>query len=540
MASDGVLTAGSNALVDALADAVGAAHVATDEATRDYFAHDIFSRGKARPGVVVAPANTEELVAVAKIAARTGAPLVPRGGGMSYTGGYQSDREDTILLDLTRMNRVLNIDPVNMTVTVEAGCTWMALNAALEDHKLRTPFWGPLSGVSSTIGGGVAQQNAFFGAGLHGTTSESVLAMKLVLADATVLDTAGVVAPVAAEDGPTGRTAFFRHYGPDLTGLFCGDAGALALKAEITLRLIPAPQAERWGSYEFDDAAGACAAASAIGRANLACEVFGFDPNLARLRMRRASLMSDAKTLAKVVQGQRNILGGLKEGARMVMAGREFLGDASYSLHVVVEGRTEAGVEAEFAIVNALAQEAGGRVTENTIPKVIRANPFTPLNNILGPDGERWVPVHGIVSHAQAQSCWAELDALFAARADVFEQHGVLTGYLITTLATTGVLIEPVFLWPEALEAVHEATVERDHLAKLPRHQPNPEATAVVADARKAVVEVFKRHQAAHFQIGRTYPYLESRDAPSRALLSALKAALDPDGRINPGALGLE
>ena len=528
MAHDIELHDTARSLVDELTGILGADHVLDGPEERAFYAHDIFSAGEQKPAVVVAPSSLDELTAVARVAAAAGASLVPRGGGMSYTGGYHATREDVVLLDMRRMDRVLDINPTDMTVTVEAGCTWRSLHQALASHGLRTPFWGPLSGISSTIGGGVAQLNAVFGSGLYGTTSDSVIAVTVVTSDGAVLRTGG-------RDRP-----FWRHYGPDLTGLFCGDAGALGVKAEITLRLIPTPEHERWASYEFDDVAAVCAAASDIARANLACEIIGFDPGLARVRMRRASMMADAKTLANVVSHQKSLLGGLKEGAKMVMAGRDFLGEAAYSLHVVVEGRTRAGVDAEFAILDQLAQKRGGRAVENSIPKALRANPFTPLNNILGPDGERWAPVHGIVAHSHAETCWREIDALFASMADEFERHGVTVGYLLSTLATTAFLIEPVFLWPEALEPIHEETVEPAHLAKMTRRPANPEATAVVATARAKVIEVFQRHGGTHFQIGRTYPYLASRDEAGGALLAAVKAALDPNGRMNPGALGLE
>jgi hypothetical protein len=170
---------------------------------------------------------------------------------------------------------------------------------------------------------------------------------------------------------------------------------------------------------------------------------------------------------------------------------------------------------------------------------VLRASPFTPLNNILGPDGERWVPVHGVVALSDAAPCQKAIAELFEGYRARFEAAGVYTGMMLTSLSTNAFLIEPVFFWPEAREAIHEATVEPGMLAKLQRHEANPAATALVAEARKGVIGVFQRFGAAHFQIGRTYPWLESRDPAAQALARALKAHLDPDGRLNPGGLGL-
>ncbi len=80
--------------------------------------------------------------------------------------------------------------------------------------------------------------------------------------------------------------------------------------------------------------------------------------------------------------------------------------------------------------------------------------------------------------------------------------------------------------------------MEPSHLALLPKGTPNPAAKAVVAEAKQRVIDVFASFGCAHYQIGRTYPYRESRDAASRALLDAIKHAVDPNAQFNPGVLG--
>ncbi len=517
-------------LVDRLVQALGPDYVRTDSAALALMGADIFAMGAA-PDVAAAPASTEEAARVVAIAAALGAPVYPRGGGMSYTGGYLADRPGGVVLDLRRLNRIVAISPADRYVTVEAGLSWAELLAALKPHGLRTPFWGPLSGLSSSIGGGLSQNNAFFGAGVHGPSADSVLSVTVVTAAGDVVRTGTA--------GADGAKPFFRHFGPDLTGLFLGDCGALGVKTEVTLRLMPRPEHEAWASFSFDNAAGWIAATAAAAREGVACELVGFDPNLARVRMRRASLLADAGALAKVIGAQKSLLEGLKEGAKVALAGRGFLDGADYSLHAVVEGRSRAGVEADLARVRAAVLAHGAKEVENTIPKVLRAQPFMPLNSILGPLGERWAPVHGIVAHSDAGAAFEALAAAFAARAEAFERHGVSAGYLTTVVGATGFLIEPVFYWPDGLYPVHEATVEPGYLAKLPRHADNPGAYAVVVEARTAVVDVFTRFGAAHFQVGRAYPLMGTRSPEAAGLLRALKAVLDPRSLMNPGALGL-
>jgi D-lactate dehydrogenase (cytochrome) len=512
------------ALLDTLRQTLGPNHVSADPVLRALMSQDIWARGGAA-ALVIAPGNAAECARAIAQATAAGCAVLPRGGGMSYTSGYVSDRAGAIVLDLRRMNRVLSVRPEDRTVTVEAGCTWADLDAALKPHGLRTPFWGPLSGIASTIGGGLSQHNAFFGAGLYGTTAESLVGLKVALADGSIIET-----------GAGG----YRFFGPDLAGLFLGDCGAFGVKLEATLRLIPRPAHEGWASYSFADRDSACAAMAAIGRDGLACELFGFDPDLARVRMKRAGLMADAGALLKVVGAQKSLLAGLKEGAKIALAGRDFLDEADYSLHVVVEGRSASRVGEDLAEITRMAQAAGGRSVENTIPKVVRAHPWTPLNTILGAEGERWAPVHGIVTMSRARGCWAAIDAVFAERAAAFAEHGVSTGFLTTTLSTNGFLIEPVFYWPDERFALHDATMEPEYLAKLPRHDANPAALGVVQEARAAVIDVFARFQAAHFQVGRAYPFLARATPEMRAVLSALKTSFDPRGLMNPGALGLD
>lgn len=525
-----IIPAHRNALITELKTILGEDSASDRLADIELMSQDIWALG-VNAAFIAAPSSVEELSRTVAAANRRGVALNPRGGGMSYTRGYIPDRENVGVLDLTRMNRIVEINEDDMYVTVEAGCTWDDLYRALKEKGLRTPFWGPLSGLTSTIGGGVSQNNAFFGGGLYGTTAESVLSVTVVLADGTILRT--------GTGGVKGGKPFFRYYGPDLTGLFCGDCGALGFKAEITLKLMPIPAHEDWASFAFTSRDACAEAMQAVMKDNIACEVFGFDPNLQRVRMKRASIAADVKTLGNVVKSQGSLLKGLKEGAKIALAGRGFVDDAAHTLHFVVEGQSAAAVADGMAKLKNLCEARQGKETENSIPKIIRANPFGPLNNILGPEGERWAPIHGIVAPSDGPAAWADIERAFDAMREELDGHDILTGFLITTLGATGYLIEPVFIWPEEIHLIHEHTVEADFLAKLPRHQSNPQATAVVEKARQAVLDVFTRYKAAHFQIGRTYPYKKNATSEAWAFLEKVKRAADPQGRINPGVLGL-
>ena len=195
-------------------DLVGDEGMLTSPSDRMVYECDAYTIEKLVPDVVVLPANRDEVVAVVKLCREYGVPFVPRGAGTSLAGGTVPVGGG-VMITLTRMNRILEIDAGNMTLRVEAGTTWRQVHDALAPLGLRTPFWGPLSGLASTVGGALSQNSTFFGAGIHGPSPDSVLALSVVLADGSILRT--------DHHRADGTFHAFRSYGPDLTGLFLGD-----------------------------------------------------------------------------------------------------------------------------------------------------------------------------------------------------------------------------------------------------------------------------------------------------------------------------
>jgi FAD/FMN-containing dehydrogenase len=495
----------------------------TDAAECAYYAQDVFT--KSYPALaVVRPRRTAELASAVKAITALGLTAIPRGGGMSYTSGYVPTHDHAVLIDMSAMNRIVDINDTDMTVTVEAGCTWAQLYEALQPRGLRTPFWGSLSGRYATLGGAASQNAVFWGCGTHGPATSSILSMDIVLADGSILKTG---------------TDFFRPYGPDLTGLFCADTGALGFKATITLRLMREAKAFRYASFSFATYPDIIAAMSEISRSGLASECFGFDPFLQAQRMKRDSLTKDARQLVNMMKAQGSIFGALKEGAKVAFAGRGFLDDVPYSMHVICEGRSEAAAEADLAEVRKICTAHQAQEIENTIPKIMRANPFGPVNNMVGPGGERWVPIHALLPHSKARTCVDDIARVYARHAAQIEAHQIGCGYLFATVGTTGFVVEPVFFWPDALEDMHRRSLEPDHLAKLPKLGSNPVARAVVEMLRSELLGIFSALGAAHLQIGKTYPYQASLDANAKRIIAALKNTVDPEHLVNPGSLGL-
>ena len=522
--------AAAPALIDELVRIAGAEFVLTDAASRDFSSQDIYS--SSFPVLAVArPGDSAEVAQIVACAAKAGAAVITRGGGMSYTGGYLATEPDSVLLDMRRLDRVVEINRQDMYVTVECGCTWKKLHDALEGSGLRTPYWGTLSGIKATVGGSLSQNSIFWGSGRYGSAVDSVLSLEVALADGAVLNTGA--------GAKLNGSPFFRHYGPDLTGLFCCDTGALGVKTRATLRLIPEYAARRGASFDFRAHEQLLQAMSEIARQDLAMECFAFDPYLQRQRMKRESVMGDVKALGGVLKASGSLLDAIKKGVKIAVAGRGFMDAARYSLHVMIEERCDAAAAAALAAVEKICRKHGGRRLENSIPTILRANPFTPLNNVLGPEGERWAPIHVLTPHSQAASMLGAVEEVLARRREVLTKHEIGVGFLFATVSTHCFVIEPVFFWPDETLAIHRDTVEPRVLKKLKRYEANPAARDAVAALRGELLRRFNEAGGVHLQIGKSYLYREGIEETAAATVAGVKRLLDPGNRVNPGSLGL-
>ncbi len=516
--------------VDTLRQIIGNDNVLTDAENLRFFSSDV--NREAEPArVVVQPANSQELSEAVRTAVKADLAVIPRGGGMSYTDGYIPKYPDSMIVDLRRINRIVEINTEDMFVTVEPGCTWKELFEALTQKGVRTPYFGPLSGMYATVGGALSQNSLFFGSGLYGSVADSVLGLRIVLVDGSEITTGSAATPY-------NPSPFFRGYGPDLTGLFLGDTGALGFKVEATLKLIPLPSDTQFASFAYDSFEGVCTAMSEVSRRGLAAECFGFDPYLQGQRLQRAGLVSDLKSLAGVARSGKNLVNGLTEAAKVAVAGRRYMDDVKYSMHVVVEGRNEQETSSRLTEIRSFATE-GGEEIKNSLPKVMRGTPFVAPNSMLGPDGERWVPIHGLVPHTRIIPMIQAVHDFFEANEDKIEKFGIEWGYLLSTCGHQAFLVEPMFFWKDARHPYHDRVLEENYLSKLKTFPENKAARAAVAEMRSGLATLFMENGAVHFQIGRTYRYKDGRDPETFKLLETIKNELDPSGRMNPGSLGL-
>ncbi len=231
----------------ALRAIVGDEHVTTSRAALLTHSFDATQR-QYLPEVVVHPGSTEEVAAIVRLAAEHRLPLLPRGAGSGFTGGALPVQGGIVVV-LTRMNRIVEIDSDNLVAVVEPGVVTARLQEAVERLGLFYPP-DPASKEFSTLGGNIAECAGGPRCVKYGVTRDYVLGLTVVTPTGDIIHTGG-------------RT-MKNVVGYDLTRLFVGSEGTLGIVTAIILRLLPKPAAKRTMLAMFAHIDGAAEAVSAI------------------------------------------------------------------------------------------------------------------------------------------------------------------------------------------------------------------------------------------------------------------------------------
>ncbi|GAA4817806.1 FAD-linked oxidase C-terminal domain-containing protein [Streptomyces ziwulingensis] len=223
--------------------------VLTDPDVTVSYARDMASFCPAgTPAAVVLPRTVEEVQHVMRTATALRVPVVPQGARTGLSGGANAD-DGWIVLSLTRMDRILEISPVDRIAVVEPGVVNAALSRAVDAHGLAYPP-DPSSWETCTIGGNIGTASGGLCCVKYGVTAEYVLGLDVVLADGRLMS--------------TGRRTAKGVAGYDLTRLFVGSEGSLGIVVRAVLALRPKPPEQLVLAAEFASARAACDAVCAI------------------------------------------------------------------------------------------------------------------------------------------------------------------------------------------------------------------------------------------------------------------------------------
>ncbi len=473
-------------------------------------------------GALLRPADADQVVALVRHARREGIALFPRGGGWSYTAGYAPRPGPAALVD-TALLQGIAIDAEAGTVTAGAGVTWGGLHAVLEERGLRAASFGPLSGFGATVGGGAAQNGGFFGAAGHGALGDGGIL------GGTMVDGTGTVVTLLDTDRAEGIAA---------PQPLVGDCGAFGLRLDVTLRTIPRPPVTRFASFGFENGEAALFVLAGLPGLPGLGDAYVFDPGThANMARSGFSVLESAAIANDLIQAGGGLLGRLSGLLRTARAGKAFVADLAWSLHLALDG-SAAEAAVTLAEVTSRVARAGGEAIPDVIPRVTRARPFRRIKALLGPDGEAWLPLHGVFAAGDAVRVLAAVSAALAREARVMELHGI-RAVVLAVLMGRRVVIEPQLFWPDGLSDVHRAMAQPDQVANYGTRPMNPVARAEAHALRKRLVTVLDQEGAAHLQIGRSYAGHPGVSVAARDQWAALKRRMDPDGIMNPGVLGL-
>jgi len=216
-----------NDLTSRLAEIAGTAHVITHEHQLATYASDGLLQYAVQPGVVVLPGSAGEVAAAVRACHEAELPWVARGAGSGLSGGA-TPVEGGVLIGLSRLRRILEVDLDNGRVLVEPGVTNIAVSQAVGPTHFYPP--DPSSQIVCTIGGNVAENSGGAHCFKYGFTTNYVTGLDLVLPDGSELTLGGPEVD---------------HPGYDLLGAFVGSEGTLGVATRIWLRVVPKPEAVR-------------------------------------------------------------------------------------------------------------------------------------------------------------------------------------------------------------------------------------------------------------------------------------------------------
>lgn len=498
-------------VVETLRLTVGADNVSTEPADCDLATADIFDwLNRKSAAAIIRPKDTSEVSRVLKVLHAAKIAAVPRGAGLSYTGGLAVERT-AVVIDVSRLNDV-TINQDDCYATVGAGTSWQTVADRAKVHNLRSLQPSPISGAFSTVGGLASQGLA---AGTHG-----ILGLTVVLHDGTIIR--------------TGVDVCSSRSGPDLTGVFLGDCGAFGIKTEVVIRLGPT-QPVTFATFEFENAGDLIAAINACMRDGVVSWAFALD-RLKSQQSKRVELGNAISTGVAVLRQSDTPMAAVKAGLDLLKFASSRGSERPWSLHLTIEAPTAQGADASLQRAREICRGSGIEAPD-VFPRALYAKPYS-VRGMVGPDGERWVPLHGVFRPSAAQAVMQALQEHLQTVAPIIESLDVSVSWLISSSGAY-VLIEPMIYWRDSLDPLHMKYLSPKNRERFGDFTANTEARAFVRTLRTQLRDIMDAHGASHSQIGRFYDLAKTLDENAMQVIEKIKSLLDPAGLMNPGVLGL-
>jgi alkyldihydroxyacetonephosphate synthase len=421
------------------------------------------------PAAVAFPTSTEQVGAVLAWAAETGTPLVARGGGSGVCGGVAAG-PGWVVLDLSRMDRILSLDAESQAVSLQAGVRGDRLEAFLAGHGLTVGHY-PQSIALSTVGGWIAAASAGQASAGYGAIEDVLLGVTAVLAGGRVVRLR-----------PTPRSAA----GPDLRRLLVGSEGTLAVLAEAVLACSPRPPGFDWDGFRFDT----------------------FPDCIAGLR----DMYRSGAGMA-VLRGYDEVDSALAFGGIGHAGGCAAIAGFAADLPGLGDRRRAAGERARAAGGTDLGPGYGDHWWEH------RNDAVDLYRRIMG--AERLLGSGVVVDTMEVAGLWGRLPDLYRAVRDGLGRYAETVGCHVSHVYRSGSSLYFTFL----LRGADDSEVEQRYLAGW-----REAATCCLAEGGT----ITHHHGVGRLKAGFLAGEL---GAEGLEVLRRVKAAVDPQWTLNPGAL---
>ncbi|MDO9404004.1 MAG: FAD-binding oxidoreductase [Polaromonas sp.] len=521
----------SAGVIERLEALLGQEAVLTSPEDRQFYSLDFSEEPGAVAMAVVKPSSAEQVAAIVRLANDAGVAVNTRGGAMSYTRGHVPLRDDTIMVDATGLNRILEIHTTDRYVSIETGVTWRELRAALRDTGFRVPYIGTLSGNHATVGGGLSQNATGMG---RMTLAEHVLGLEVVLGDGRILRTGSWAT--------SNTKPFYRYNGPDLTGMFLCDSGAFAIKTKVHLLLEPVPKVS-FGCVAFEDRIALVRAQADLAQTGLQTEAFAFDGHFVSEYARHPSPPPEEKRdmVRRFLADHPNKLRAFRNLLRAWHPkGLGFLEGLKNVMYYSAEAHDQAAADRMEARIAAICKRHGGRAVPTTIPFGLRYGPFLNVGEIMANRfGEVNFPINAKFPASLAVPAMQAFQAFVQDNQDLLDRHEIRV-FCNSLLHGHFWGIEPVIFWKRPLSSyrMHYATDDRRDRSR--QIGEDAARTAAAIDLRHRLARMFREMGSLHVQWAKSYPYRDAlQGSTTWDFLNQIKATVDPGHTLNPGALGL-